>query len=525
MVSVIGSPQSKVMPGYNPNKFYLDSDNKAEPKFRYLVEVFNWDGDKMFEEEIIPDINNQYGILDLSTILQNKLSGIIIPSFTDFYLTAGVEDAPDSYFRYTLKLGEIFVTDWLWDEFGYAGVGNWPNATDPQYNPNGYAKTMLYTESMTNQPPYQNGDTITVSLNSGTQDRPSIAGVHKVLDVVDSNSPTEWYVVIDLEWVGSGTSTGGKTEYSDGTRSVFKDQVVNGANTLINTALNKTDWLSWDMSDYNMTKLDTFPRKQQWLSNLDESRNSNKQINYTVREDNRVILQFMTDYSNLQNEDPDEIPDVIRFTNDSGTSEDIPTNLTYLDDERVHLIDCSYKRTFTNTTLLDNTDYYTVQIWKTTGPYAGTVSESVRFNVNRECGIDGGDNMMELLYMDSFGSMLPFNFTHRNEESFRVTKRVSEDYLGGRVNDEYVYDLTEGGKVIYSQDYSTHYKLRSGFLTKTESIFFKYLFRSPVTFIKIDGNYHRCIIDSTSLKVKEGSIGLKQYDINVTLSHKNTLNI
>lgn len=510
-ITRIGSPDSNINPAYNPLVYYFDSDKKTEDAFRYVVEVFEaGTTNKLFEKTIIPDFDDQKCVCNLNREMSDFLSYHL-----DFdELDGDNYRATDAYYRFDLDIGEEYIEQWQWDDFGFAGSVNWPNFSDPQYNPNSLSRTMLFTTDALNQPPYTSGDTIFVELNAGTQDRPSVRGVHKVLDVYQQSSGgVEWVVVLELLWVGSGTSTGGKTKYADFRKSRFTNLLSLNNECVINTALSKIDFLNYDSTIYNMVA-STGDKK--FLTQMYDS--------YKVREGNTFFLQYMSYKTSTIS-----TPRSIKFENDSGDSSTL--SLTTSVNVGVWGIDLSPTRT--DWGLVDTG---TLPIIKpTTKTYSATlldingnaISEKKTVLIDRECVNKGS---IEMLFMDKFGSFLPWNFTFRNVQDQQLEKSNYSKYLGGYQSQEgggkFTYNLKNGGRETHNSEYKKNYLLRTEWLSDQEAEFFPNVIHSPVTMIKVNGVFQRCVVNTSSFEVKDDNWNtLKRYEITVKLSNDEIINI
>jgi len=504
-ITKVAGPQFAINPGYNPVVYYFDSDNKTEEGFRYIAVIKDEDGNILFEKTLIPDFNNQYGILNLNRELSNYISYNL-----DFdNLDGDVYDADKSYLYYELGIGEEYYESWDWLDMGFAGVLNWPNAGDQQYNENGGAKTMIYNNDATDAPGYSPGDSIFITrTNDSDEDAAPITGVHTILDVYQQGSSgAEWVVVLDLPYI-SGNSDGGKTRYSDNSKSRFLDLYKLKGNAIFNTALSKKDWLTWDYLDYNMISGNTGNEK--FLTQMYD--------NYVVRPDSTLFLQWMcygVGYLTTA--------DVIYFKNSNGA--DSTYSFSPALESIIQGFDFSPTRTDWGTggdMVTSTTKWYEFTIYDRD---AIALSETKRVYIDREChSID----RVELLFMDKFGSFIPFQFNGRAVETHNIDRNDYTTYLGGfnSTTTEYSYDLNEGGKSVYNSSYSRSFKLQTDYLNNTESLFFHNVVESPVTMVKIDGDYYSCVIKTSNVEIKKaGWYEQKKYTIDVVLSNRESINI
>jgi len=507
-ISKVGGPGGKVNPTYNPVVYYFDSTNKGEEGFRYVAVIKNASGDIMFEKTLIPDFNNQYGILNLNRELSNYVSYNL-----DFdNLDGDVYDADKSYLEYELEIGEEYYVVWDWIDMGFAGVVNWPNAGDQQYNENGGAKTMIYNNDVTEVPPYSPGDSIFITRTNDSDDAAPITGVHTILDVYEQGSSgAEWVIVLDLPYL-AGNSDGGGTRYSDNRKSRFSNLYSLQNEVIFNTALSKKDWLTYDYLDYNMKSGNSGNEK--FLTQMYD--------NYVVRPDSTLFLQWMCYDVDLLT-----TADVIYFKNDDG--DDSTYSFAPALETNIQGFDFSPTRTDWGTggpIVTSTTKWYEFAIYDRD---AIALSETKRVYIDREChSID----RVELLFMDKFGSFIPFQFNGRAVETHNVKRSEYTSYLGGLDTSSYdseqgyTYDLNEGGKSVYNSSYSRQFKLQTDYLSDEESLFFHNVIESPVTLVKLGGDYYSCVITTSSVEVKKpGWYEQKKYTMNVTLSNRESINI
>ena len=503
-ITLVGRPPFKINPAYNPVVYYFDSDNKTEEGFRYIAVIKNSLGQILFEKTLIPDIDNNYGILNLNRELSNYVSYNL-----DFdNIDGDVYDADKSYLEYKFEIGEEYYVEWEWIDMGFAGSVNWPNAGNQQYNENGNAKTMIYNNDVTEVPPYSPGDSIFITRTNDSDDAAPVTGVHTILDVYEQGSSgAEWVIVLDLPYI-SGNSNGGKTRYSDNRKSRFLELFRRNNEVIFNTALSKKDWLTYDYSDYNMESSNSGNEK--FLTQMYD--------NYVVRPDSTLFLQWMCyDVNNLTTVGS------IYFENDSGV--DSTYSFSPALETNIQGFDFSPTRTdwgVGGPIVTSTTKWYEFTIYDRD---AIALSETKRVYIDREChSID----RVELLFMDKFGSFIPFQFNGRAVETHNVKRSEYTSYLGGldTLNKEYSYNLDDGGMGVYNSNYSRSFELQTDYLNTEESLFFHNIIESPVTLVKLGGDYYSCVMKTDSVEIKkDGWYEQKKYKVKITLSNKESINI
>lgn len=504
-ITIIGKPTDNHNPTYNPIVYYFDSTNKNEDGYRYIAQVKDQSNNLLFEKKLIPDFDDKKGVLHIN----RELADFVDYDLDFNNLDANGYPASNSFKRYKIEVGEEYIETWDWFDYGFGGTGIWSNVGNPVINPNGLARTMLFNQTSTT-PPYNSGDVINVTLTTGVQDKPEIGGIHKVLDIEFVNDIINgvyigWIVVLELPWVGSGNSDGGSTAYADGrkTRFLGLNNTLSGE-SVFNGVFSTEGWLDYDMDNFVMSG-----SNKDFLSQIYDE--------YRVRRDNTIFINYMKNELSS--------PTTIVFENNDGdiSSVDLHTDT----DDWVCGIDVSPTRSNWGTLISGtlpiikpNTEWYSFKLVDT---ISGDVSKEIKIFLDDSC---VGYTPIEMLWLDKLGSFLPWNFTLRNVESQTMDKKDYTKYLGGYDGTKYSYELEDGGNITYNKDYEREFLLRTDFLTEQQSTFFQNVLHSPVTMIKIDGKFHRCVILDTSIEIKgEKWFELRRYEIRVTLSNNNKINI
>jgi len=497
-ITLLGKPTNNNNPAYNPLVYYFDSTNKTQPGFRYIARVLTPSNQLLFEKTILPDFDAGKCILNINREMSDFVSHTINlnPANVVGY------NAAESYTRFKLDIGEEYFVSWNFSDFEFIG-------TLPQYNPNNLPNaTALATTNTGNVPPYLPGDFINVTFTTTNPAKPQLQGVQEVLAVV-ARPGGGWHVVLNIGWVGSGPSQGGSTVYADNRKTRFTGLYTAINNECVfNGALSPADFLTYNMTDFLMS-----------------STTANKKIlsqmysGYRVRRDNFVAINWMT------NDVSTNIPTQMEFTSDDGTVTRINVNANTA--QWIKQINVGPSRTNFGTVISGtgplikpDTKWYEFRFRNAAGTY---VSETYRINIDDGC---APHENIEMLFLDKLGSFLPWNFTFRNLESHNIQRQDYTKYLGGLRNGKYEYDLTDGGSEIYDSSFDRTFTLKTGYLNTTESKFFQNVIHSPVTYIKIDGQFQRCKITTNTVELKkEKWYELKRYEIQVVLSNSNKINI
>lgn len=499
-ITLLGKPTDNNNPVYNPLVYYFDSTNKAKPGFRYVARILSPTNQLLFEKTILPDFDSGKCILNIN----REMSDFVSHTLNLSTINVVGYNAPDSYYRYKLDVGEEYFVEWNFFDFEFIS-----NANMPTYNPNNLQNaTSLATTSDVNIPPYSPGDQIFVNFTATNPAKPQLQGIHEVLDVIP-RAGSGWHVILNIGWVGSGPTQGGSTRYADNRKSRFTGLYTAINNECVfNGVYSPENFLTYDMDNYLMSG-----------SVGDKKVLSQLYSGYNVRRSNFLSVNWMT------NDVSTNIPNRMEFQSDDGTITRINVNTTtshWIKQINVGPNRSNFGALVSGTLplLKPDTKWYTFKFINSTD---AAVSETYKINIDDSC---APHENIEMLFLDKLGSFLPWNFTFRNLENHNVERQEYTKYLGGLNDGKYTYDLTDGGSEIYDSSFNRSFTLRTGYLDTQASKFFANLIHSPVTLINIDGEYHRCKVTTNTVELKkEKWYELKRYEIQVVLSNSNKINI
>ncbi len=105
MAMTLKAAPQRLTPAYNPVKYIYDSTNKNLAGFKYIFEVYeSGTATQIAEYRVLPVYSTGYGEIDLTKLLQAYVSYDLFPTNTTVY------DAPNSHYKYDLKVGEEYLT-------------------------------------------------------------------------------------------------------------------------------------------------------------------------------------------------------------------------------------------------------------------------------------------------------------------------------------------------------------------------------------------------------------------------------
>jgi hypothetical protein len=154
--TIIGKPD-KYSPVFNPIYFYMDSTNKTEEGFKYLVDVYSAStADKINRYSIFPRPVDGVGVADINQVLKSQI-GCYINQTQNF-----IETAEEDYFNYDIVFSEQYLYKWsFYDNYAASGL-----------------TLGLYSVDATHY--FEVGDFVNVVQNSGATN-PEYDGVHRVV--------------------------------------------------------------------------------------------------------------------------------------------------------------------------------------------------------------------------------------------------------------------------------------------------------------------------------------------------------
>lgn len=443
-ITIISQP-NKYQSGYNPIKYVIDSTNKNQPGFRYVVQIFDaGTTNKLAEFDVAPDpFDNGRGKIDISRIVQNKLN-----TFLSLTSTAA-NNATTTYYNYDIKFGESFSFEWAYNDYLFIPGGGCGLTTDSIYGA-GFSNVTH---------PFQVGDQIFVQMNIAYNDcRDVINGYFTVVSV-----PSNKTIEISLPFPCSGPASPGKVFYADNRKIRTLNLQSATARIAINTALSVKEYatLQGNMSSYvlsastqnNLTNLPatnkTYPFQFMYLNMLEA--NSVGWI-YFQNDDGDIYRKANTGAHTIKS--------ISMGPGNLGTLIPVVGSLPLIK---------------------STTKWYDVWITNSTGTQQ---SKKLRINITNKCAI----NETQLLFMDRKGSYMSFAFPNRQFESITTEKEQYRKYID-------TYTTSSQGNTTYHSTYNKQIRLNTDFLTDEENVYFEELLTSPYILIYYEGDWYSCSVE------------------------------
>jgi hypothetical protein len=440
-------------PAHNPIYWLLNSTNKAQNGFRYVVTVIDDDtSEELGVYRLKPQPVTLYGEVDVAKLLASSLK-------TDFQAGASWITNGKQLLNYKLKIDQEWFVNFGFSDYGFAGQANWPDFLDPIVNPNGFSRTQLI---MNSAPTFVVGDVINVKQTPSANFRPELEGIQTVLDVYLSGGV--WYVVLELLWIGSGGTSAGVTTFADG-----KKTLVTGIETSVVQAFKGA---------FRFMQFNAF-NPFEYINDT-----ANKQFLTTLPEGVRVSAQRPTWLQVYTNDDIDYYLvwtiDGVQYRYQIQAQEDGISIVNITPDEFLFeqvLIDGIWETWGGFFTL--TADSYTIQLQDVDGV---PKSELRTVSVYQECDFHDTYNVC---FFDRLGSWITIPFNKGAYMTQQIERETARKKYGRYSGGKWGYETFERGEEVYNIEEGIVYNVNSGQLSQLESQYYRELISTAQAFVSI----------------------------------------
>ena len=487
-------------PAFNPIVFYVNSTNKNEQNFRYIVDVYSaTTANRIGSFRLAPEIGTGYGLADIGQLLSSQLSKDIYPNSNCF------KACTNDYFDYDLSLGEEYVFYWPFDDstftFGpspFVGQTTLSSSTEIHY--------------------FQSGDTINVSQPGGL-----VNGVFTVLDTPDAYS-----VVINNDHVNFSAATG-TSVYSDYASTVFFNLNSSAVTryTAFNGAVAHQDFRDYYASAY--TKSTNLPDERKFLTTVPDD--------YRVTLDNIMWLHYYDGQAGVNVSSmcvQTDTGGAYRFRNDYNNTLALSGETYRMSQVAVgpyNLVNFTMPSSVISggtsiATMFSGVSWYDVYLEQLVLSTRVRVTEKKRFYINDKC-FDWPN--VELYFVDRLGSFIPANFQLKSIKSINVNKNSYTKQIGKLIKLEneliYGYDSIDDGQRSIGITEAENLSLESNYLTEAEMNFMRELITSPRVYIKENGKLWPVIVNDVNFEITR-KINKKNFTakVNITKANNNIIN-
>lgn len=478
MITIEGSPQ-RIHTSYNPVKYYFDSTVKNNEGFRYIVDLY------IYYDNITPTFLTRYkvaprpidgiGEIDLTKVLSDLVTFNFNPNEADGY------DASNCYIKYKLQIGEESV-----ETYNFSSIANVP-LTFPELS-----------RITSTAHPFVYGDQIEITGTINDYD-----GLYSVI-----NTTTNTF---DITHPFTSTTTGSIT-YADKRKLLTFVSGYTFDNIIAyNAAESFTYFPNYTYLDFGL--FDNLNTDRYALSNLPNN-------NYYVTPNQDLWINWLKDRYTTEDI-------MIKYTNSNGDvfGKTLWTNATGGDVQQIAMgpnnIGGLSVLSGTGPLIKPTTEWYEFHTYTTNYNFT---SRTYRIYLDRRCNI----NEYEILYLDRRGSLISQAFQLKDKIEITAERQTYNKVLGdlNTTTNEYDYKTYDRGNTIYNVNTETIYTLNTNWMNDANSSMFEILLTSPVTYIKIDGDYYSCIVQDTKTeREKQRNKNLIKKTITVKLSNNEIINI
>jgi hypothetical protein len=474
-------------PAYNPIKYIYDSTNKNLGGFKYIFDIYeSGTTNKIAEYRVLPIYSTGYGEIDLSKLLQSKVSFDLFPTNTTAY------DATNSHYKYDVKVGEEYLTTTSF------------TSAMTQYVTSPYAGRVQLNGTNT----FVVGDQIVLTQTGLGGVNANLDGLYTVLVA----TPT--YIVINFLW-SSITNANKDVDitYADGRRTITRDIITDLNKYVFNGALPWTQWPSYLDTDYFLTG-----PSNEFLTSIPVN-----EFYATLSQD----LWMNAVYGSM----PGGTHKII-FSNPGGDM--FEKSVTATDHVTGNAVGPNNLGTLTVIAgtlplIKPTTEYYQYYY-----EHAGNqVSQVYTVNIDRRV----QTKEYSIIFLDRYGSWGSFAFTGRYYENGTVTReQYNQDVAGKIVSSEWTYDLTDRGYINSYVSVDNTIDLNTNWMNEQMAEYFTELVSSPYTYFKISNYDESCdipasteyvscnIVTSNYEKFKQRNKNLIKQSITIKLANNDTVN-
>lgn len=467
-ITTINEPYDRT-PAYNPIKFLYNSTNKNLAGFKYIFDVYeSGTSNKIAEYRVYPRYGDGYGEIDLSKLLQNKVT-------YDYSPSSVILAASNSFYKYDIKIGEEYITSYPYT----ASLVN--NGGNIQITP-----TSAHTFVVGDQ----------VVLDAGVTNAP-INGLWTVIAV----SGTTNFTINALFANVVNATIDGVVYYADNRKTITRDIVTELNKYVFNGAIPWADFRTYNQSDFILNG-----NTDRLLTNIPVS-------GFKITPDQDLWVNAMnnfvtTGFMIFENSNGDKFSRAIT-QNSLITQVAVGANNTGI----LTVITGSLPL------VKSNTEWY--EIYYANSAYTQH-SLKYRIDIDRRCVIEP----FEIAFLDRLGSFGSFAFQLRAYENGRVEKTTyKQDILGITSAGMWSYETQAKGMRVINPTVEKTLQLNTNWLTIEMDNYFQELITSPETYVKINGSYYACTINDTSFEVaRQRNKNLIKHSVTITLANQDSIN-
>jgi hypothetical protein len=502
-ITISGSPQT-FTPVYNPIFYYLDSTNKTEDGFKYLVDIYSANTANLLATySLFPRPIDGLGVADINQVLQSSVSAFFNSDLNQF------SACPENFINYDVCFGEEYLYSWPYTSAEVRRLGGASEA---------YAITL---SGLTN-PLFDAGDQIIV-VPDNPSNIPNLFGRFGV-----SSSGTSRLEYIDTEAYGlTGTtiySYSGTVSFQDGRKSQFPSLTCSTGNTTYNGAVTHKLFKDYLGSVYN---IGSFAKSLLFSSRLPANRTP-----LSVKTDNRMWVNFYSSSASTftprllvttYNGDPFNggvVNGQFRFTGSTAGNTTMQT--VAIGPYNLNNYSTSAQVISGALPIIDSAvTHYVINLQNSGGT---DTTLSYVFKMNTEC--FRYDNI-ELYFFDRMGAIIPVNFELQSTRKISVSKSEYQSFLGdlNTTTNRWGYNAKDRGRNQINTTVIEEMTLNTNWLTEQEASYFQELYTSPLVYMREGTNFWPVITKTNDLSIpKKNNKKNFQYTITIEMANQDVIN-
>lgn len=477
-ITKLAEPYS-LTPAYNPIKFIFNSTNRNNLGFKYIFDIYeSGTANKIAEYRVLPEYSTGNGIIDLTKLLQAKVTYNLKETATVAYT------AYNSYYKYDVKIGEEYLTSIAYTFALTSSSG----------------KVQINVANT-----FAAGDQVAIAQADLGVANPQLEGLFTVISATGAA-----FVVNSSFSAVTNVNIDGTVSYADNRKTITRNIATDLNNYVWNGSFRWVDFPDYVPGTYA-------------LNGANDLFFTNQPLEFSATLSQDIIAQVysnngLTDTMYFQNSDGDIFTKDVSLSSVLGQVPVGPNNAGALTVVAGSL-----------PLIKTTTEYYTY--WYDRG--AGQVSTMYQVNIDRR--IRGEE--YSILFLDRLGSWSSFAFTLANYETGNVTRELFTKDVQGYISvGGWKYNTTDRGlsNVYTSVDKSI--ELNGNYMTEDMAAYFEELVSSPITYIKYSNYAEDCDYPSSDLYVscnvttsnfsifKQKNKNLIRQSINITFANKDLVN-
>lgn len=470
--TIIARLNTDLNPAFNTMKYIIDSTNKNEEGFRYVFDLYeSGTTNKIAEYKVIPKPVTGYGEQDISRVIQSLVSTHFLPTLTSH------ADAVGAYYDYDLKVGEEFVV---------------PINYTASLVQNGLYVKITATHT------FVVGDQVTITQDDGGVANPNLEGLFTVTAVTGTTDFTVSSLWSDV----TDATIDGTVLYADNRKTITRD-ITNFPNvTAFNGALTFLGFINYSQLTYDLN------------NGTDKLLTTLPTANIRITPEQSIWLNAWSGEITTRK---------MFFENSDGDTFEMPlTTSTEIQQICVASPDIDASLTVLSGTaglVKPTTTSYEFYVVNSVGT---RISQIYSLDIDRRCNI----NDYEVYFMDRMGSIASFTFGLKSKITGDLTKTNYNQAVTGKiVSTRWVYDTFERGETSVNHSIREVVELNTDHLNQTEIDYFTELINSPYTWIKVDGVFVACVINTTQYEIEQRkNKNLNRKTIQISYSNQNIIN-